>query len=72
MITLLVDFNEIRNGEVFTRYDESVIIVVGDRVMLDDGGGESCEGTITRVTDRLVYARMDWDTWGAINDSTHE
>lgn len=64
---LTVDFNAIHgDGEVVTRLEVAPKgLSVGDRVVLDDGEGEACEGTVSRITDRLVYAEMDWGTWGS-------
>jgi hypothetical protein len=67
MLTLTVDFNVLASGlvrglrEDVTGDDE---LLEGALVLLDDGEGNEALGTLREVRDGLVFAEVDWNTWG--------
>jgi hypothetical protein len=74
MISLLVDFNDVDQ-------DGSVMALgrlaprrptVGQRAYLRDEEGNRCWGTVSRVTDRLIFVEPDWDTWTSQRERKQE
>lgn len=68
MFCLLTDLNDINAGIARGLVEDaegSRAIRPGDRVLLHDDGEHEAWGIVTNVSGGLVYARIDWDTWGA-------
>lgn len=67
MLTVMVDFNARRGNEV-RGLSEEVIgddePQVGENVLLDDGEGNTAWGRISRVERNLIFATVQWNTWG--------
>lgn len=72
MLTLRVDFNAARDGCVrglerdATADTTADKLVVGASALLDDGEGNQALGTVQRVENGLVFAEVDWSSWGKI------
>jgi hypothetical protein len=67
MLTLIVDFNAAQDGVVRGLIEEVIDgreLTPGALVLLSDGEGNEALGVIRDVNDGLVYARVDWKTWG--------
>jgi hypothetical protein len=67
MLTLMIDFNAQADGLV--RGLQTGITGDGDPTMgapviLSDGEGSEALGTLREIRDGLVFAEVDWDTYG--------
>jgi hypothetical protein len=66
MLTLLTDFNAVRNGLARTLREEvdgTGEPGEGERVLLDDGEGNRAFGIVRRIESDLVFAEVDWNSW---------
>ena len=80
MLTLLVDFNTDRDGRARGLEREAVggetnegalaLLDEGALALLDDGEGNQALGTVQRVEDGVVFADVDWSSWGRIAGRT--
>ncbi len=72
MLTLLVDFNTDRDGRARGLEREAVggETNEGALALLDDGEGNQALGTVQRVEDGVVFADVDWSSWGRIAGRT--
>jgi hypothetical protein len=72
MLTLKVDFNAARDGCVRGLERETTAdapddaLVVGASALLDDGEGNQALGTVQRIENGLIFAEVDWSSWGKI------
>jgi hypothetical protein len=67
MLTIRVDFNALDSGLVRGRVYGNVDgaeLVTGRLVLLDDGEGSEALGTIEELRDGLVFAAVEWGTFG--------
>lgn len=62
MLIVTVDFNALANGLVRGRTANAA--EDGSLALLTDGEGNEALGTVREVRDGLVFAAVDWDTWG--------
>jgi hypothetical protein len=68
MLKLTVDFNAVANGLVRGLQEDALgdgEPVEGALIVLDDGEGNEALGTVREVRDGLVFAAIDWDTFGS-------
>lgn len=67
MLTLMIDFNAQADGLVRglqTGVSGDGELTPGISVILSDGEGSAALGTLREVRDGLVFAEVDWDTYG--------
>jgi hypothetical protein len=65
MTGAVVDFNPIASGLVRgLQEDADDELVVGATVLLTDGEGNEALGTVQELRDGLVFAAVDWETFG--------
>jgi hypothetical protein len=67
MFRLLVDFNEIQDGVVRGLPEDAEGLgdpSEGDRLLLHDDGEHEAFGTVERLENDLIYAKIDWSSFG--------
>ncbi len=70
MYRLLVDFNDIDDGDIVTGLGRSLtgpyprVVRPGDHIRLHDDGEHEVEGDVTDADGELISAKMDRGTWG--------
>jgi len=68
MLILTVDFNALAGGLVRGRAANAAEgpnhLAEGSLALLTDGEGNEALGTVRKVRDGLVFAAVEWDTWG--------
>ncbi len=67
MLTLTVDFNALASGLVRGLQEDADgdgELAVGTLVLLVDGEGNEALGILRELRDALVFAAVDWETWG--------
>jgi hypothetical protein len=64
---MFTDFNSITpSGHLRVRLSElhpGTYLAVGDKIIVEDGEGNSCMTTVVVVTDKLAYVKPDWPSW---------
>jgi len=67
MPTLKVDFNDVLEGRVrglSEEFEGPGEPAVEGLILLDDGEGNEALGVVRSLERGLIFAEVDWDTWG--------
>lgn len=68
LLRLWADFNMERDGRIYTSLNrpvqpEPVVLAEGQRVLLVDADGDTCEATVLIIKPPIVHLRVDYAIW---------